>query len=170
MATSRAGKDAAKAAGLSKSGNRNAKETVIAGLLFVCAAISILTTLAVVFALTEETISFFREVSVIEFFTNDQWTPLFMEKELRHCALSRGHVACDRHCAHRWLATRFRGSDLPLGVRRRQDAAQNHPYSGDFSGHPYGRFRLLRAPFRHAYFAQLSFRGWTSSTRSPLDS
>ncbi len=80
MATSHAGKDAARAAGLSKSGNRNFKETVIAGLLFVCAAISILTTLAVIFALTEETISFFREVSVLEFFTNDQWTPLFLEK------------------------------------------------------------------------------------------
>ncbi len=80
MATSQAGKDAAKAAGLSKSGNRNVKETAIAGVLFVCAAISIVTTLAVVFALTEETISFFREVSLLEFFTNDQWTPLFAEK------------------------------------------------------------------------------------------
>jgi len=48
--------------------------------LLLCALISVLTTAAVIFVFTEETISFFREVSVVEFFTNREWTPLFADK------------------------------------------------------------------------------------------
>jgi phosphate transport system permease protein len=41
------------------------------------ASISILTTLGILFALLEETLSFFSTVSIVEFLTSTQWTPLF---------------------------------------------------------------------------------------------
>jgi phosphate transport system permease protein len=48
--------------------------------LIACAALSILTTLGIVAVLIFETIEFFQEVSIIEFVTSTQWTPLFSEK------------------------------------------------------------------------------------------
>lgn len=70
----------ARAAGLDKRGNRTRRETAIAAVLFLCALISVATTFAVIYALAEPTISFFREVSLFEFSTNTEWTPLFMDK------------------------------------------------------------------------------------------
>ncbi|MDP3063718.1 MAG: phosphate ABC transporter permease subunit PstC, partial [Chloroflexota bacterium] len=46
-------------------------------LLFLCAAVSILTTIGIVVTLLEESVSFFRQVSPITFFTGTKWTPLF---------------------------------------------------------------------------------------------
>jgi phosphate transport system permease protein len=50
-------------------------------ILFLCAALSVLTTAGIILSLMGETLAFFREVSLIEFFTGTQWTPLF---EPRH--------------------------------------------------------------------------------------
>jgi phosphate transport system permease protein len=80
MATSGTARDAARMAGLDRRGNRNLSETAIQSALFLCAFVSVLTTLAVIFVLAEETFSFFQVVSVVEFFTNRQWTPLFADK------------------------------------------------------------------------------------------
>ena len=59
---------------------RKAREASIYAVLFLCAALSIFTTLGIVFVLFEETYHFFEEVSVIDFLTGTQWTPLFVEK------------------------------------------------------------------------------------------
>jgi phosphate transport system permease protein len=53
-------------------------EELIRALLFLAAAISVLTTLGIVFALLEESISFFDEVGT-RFFTDTDWAPLFAE-------------------------------------------------------------------------------------------
>jgi phosphate transport system permease protein len=50
---------------------------VIRGLLVLAAAISLLTTAGIIYALLEETIVFFREVGVGEFLFGTKWTPLF---------------------------------------------------------------------------------------------
>jgi phosphate transport system permease protein len=52
-------------------------ELVIRGLLFACAMLSVATTIAIVVALAEPTIEFFGEVSLSEFFTTNDWAPLF---------------------------------------------------------------------------------------------
>jgi phosphate transport system permease protein len=52
-------------------------ELVIQGLLFLCALVSIITTLGIVIALIEPSIEFFSEVSFKEFFTGTTWAPLF---------------------------------------------------------------------------------------------
>jgi phosphate transport system permease protein len=51
------------------------KETLIEGFLFFCGAVSILTTVGIVFVLGEESLLFFREVTLVEFFTGTEWQP-----------------------------------------------------------------------------------------------
>jgi hypothetical protein len=45
-----------------------------------CASITIITTLAVIGVLLTESFNFFRQVSIVEFFTSREWTPLFTQK------------------------------------------------------------------------------------------
>jgi phosphate transport system permease protein len=50
-------------------------EAVIKGLLTACAAVSLITTCAIIYVLLEETIAFFREVSFSDFFLETRWRP-----------------------------------------------------------------------------------------------
>ncbi|MPZ49481.1 MAG: phosphate ABC transporter permease subunit PstC [Dehalococcoidia bacterium] len=59
---------------------QRARELPIYAFLFCCAALSIVTTFGIVIVLFEETYSFFKEVSIVEFLTGTEWTPLFTEK------------------------------------------------------------------------------------------
>ncbi|MBI3311960.1 MAG: phosphate ABC transporter permease subunit PstC [Candidatus Omnitrophica bacterium] len=59
---------------------QRAKEKIIRWALQFCAGISIFTTLGIVFVLLAETLAFFREVPILQFFTDTQWTPLFADK------------------------------------------------------------------------------------------
>jgi phosphate transport system permease protein len=59
------------------------RESVIKWLLFACAFLSIFTTVGIIWALSSETLSFFREVSAVEFFTETRWTPQF-EGDQKH--------------------------------------------------------------------------------------
>jgi phosphate transport system permease protein len=56
------------------------KEKIIEGVLLVCAAVSILTTIGILYVLVSESSLFFTHVSVVEFLTDTQWTPLFADK------------------------------------------------------------------------------------------
>ena len=49
-------------------------------LLFLCASVTVVTTIGIVAILCIEGFSFFAEVSPIEFFTGTKWTPLFTSK------------------------------------------------------------------------------------------
>jgi phosphate transport system permease protein len=60
-----------------EAGSRRYREKVIVGLLFVCAALSIVLTVGIVFALVVPSVEFFREISPVEFFTGTEWAPLF---------------------------------------------------------------------------------------------
>lgn len=59
---------------------RHASEKAIQAVLFFCAAVSVLTTLGIVLILSFETFAFFREVPLLQFLTDTQWTPLFTDK------------------------------------------------------------------------------------------
>lgn len=59
---------------------RKIGERVMEMLLAACAAISIFTTLAIIYILLKESISFFSQVPVIDFLTDKEWTPLFAQK------------------------------------------------------------------------------------------
>ena len=60
--------------------------------LFLCAAISVLTTAGIVAVLSIETIQFLREVSIFEFLTGTEWTPLFAQKHFGVLPLVGGTV------------------------------------------------------------------------------
>ena len=62
---------------LSGSPGRNLQEQLIRAGLFLCAAVSILTTMGIVAVLLFETLEFFRAVPLWDFLTGTQWTPLF---------------------------------------------------------------------------------------------
>lgn len=51
-------------------------ELAIVGILFACAMISLVTTVAIVFTLLRETLLFFEEVSLSDFFLETEWQPL----------------------------------------------------------------------------------------------
>lgn len=59
---------------------RHAGERLVGGALFLCAAVSILTTVGIVVVLVREAAAFFAHVSPIEFLTGTKWTPLFQPK------------------------------------------------------------------------------------------
>ena len=52
-------------------------EWIIERLLFLCAALSVVTTAGIIIVLAVETFEFLREVSIVEFLTGTEWTPLF---------------------------------------------------------------------------------------------
>ena len=56
-------------------------ETFIQGFLFVCGAISIFTTVGIIYVLGHESMLFFAspEVSLVEFFTSTKWQPAILE-------------------------------------------------------------------------------------------
>lgn len=66
------------------------REKIIEILLALCASVTILTTIGIVIILLFESISFFSSVSVFEFLTDTQWTPLFSEKHFGILSLVSG--------------------------------------------------------------------------------
>ena len=62
---------------LRKKFSRNAKERVIELALFGAALTSVFTTFAIVYILVKESWVFFSQVSIWDFLTDTQWTPLF---------------------------------------------------------------------------------------------
>jgi phosphate transport system permease protein len=66
------------------------KEKIIELILKLCASITIFTTIGIIAVLLFESISFFKGVSIIEFLTDTQWTPLFSEKHFGILALVSG--------------------------------------------------------------------------------
>lgn len=63
------------------SRSRRLHERLIERALFLCAALSILTTVGIVGVLAVESAGFFRAVSWVEFLTGTEWTPLFASQQ-----------------------------------------------------------------------------------------
>ena len=66
------------------------KERTIEYVLGACALVSVLTTLGIATVLIWESIGFLREVSVLRFFTEAQWTPQFADKSFGIAPLLTG--------------------------------------------------------------------------------
>ena len=56
------------------------KEKIIEGIMMACSFVTVLTTVGIILVLSIDTFKFFSEVSIVKFFTDSQWTPLFAEK------------------------------------------------------------------------------------------
>jgi len=63
-----------------RRGRARPGERVIETLLVVAAVVSIVTTVGIVVSLAVPTVEFFRDVSLVRFVTETQWTPLFADK------------------------------------------------------------------------------------------
>jgi len=102
---------------LAKNATRHLNERLIEGLLFCAAAVSVLTTVGIVYVLLSESIEFFKHVSLIDFLTDTQWTPLFDDAHFGIMVLISGTlVSSGRRLAggdsdghhHRYLSLRIR--------------------------------------------------------------
>lgn len=60
---------------------RKAKEFIIEKFLLLSALITILTTIGIILVLAVEAVKFFQDVSIWEFLTGTEWTPLFTKKK-----------------------------------------------------------------------------------------
>ncbi len=57
------------------------KERIIEAFLFLCSLLTIIITLGIVLVLASESVQFFSHVSIVEFVTETEWTPLYASKK-----------------------------------------------------------------------------------------
>lgn len=69
---------------------RKVKELVIERLLLLSSLITIAVTIGIILVLSIEAVNFFSEVSIFDFFTDTEWTPLFTDKHFGILALLSG--------------------------------------------------------------------------------
>jgi phosphate transport system permease protein len=72
--------------------SRNMKERVIESLLFMAALVSVLTTVGILYVLIRESVVFFQHVSIVDFLTDTQWTPLFDDAHFGIMVLLSGTI------------------------------------------------------------------------------
>jgi len=70
----------------------NLKEKIIEKLLLFCALVTIFTTAGIIGVLLIQTFGFFSEVSIIDFLTDTEWTPLFSNKRFGILPLLSGTI------------------------------------------------------------------------------
>jgi phosphate transport system permease protein len=56
------------------------KEKIIEAIMLGCSLVTVITTIGIILILLLESIKFFSEVSIVDFLTDTQWTPLFSDK------------------------------------------------------------------------------------------
>jgi phosphate transport system permease protein len=66
------------------------REIIIEKAFFLCALLSILITVGIIFVLLIDTIDFFQEVSFFDFITDSKWTPMFKDKHFGIAPLLAG--------------------------------------------------------------------------------
>ncbi|MFN7035142.1 MAG: phosphate ABC transporter permease subunit PstC [Bellilinea sp.] len=69
---------------------RDRERIIVRALTFIFALVSVGTTAGIIYELLKETVLFFQQVSIIEFFTDTRWTPLFASKRFGVLPLVNG--------------------------------------------------------------------------------
>ena len=77
---------------LAKKQTRHIRERLIEGMLFLCASVSVVVTIGIVLILLIESYQFFQHVSLFDFLTDKQWTPLFDDAHYGIMVLLSGTV------------------------------------------------------------------------------
>jgi phosphate transport system permease protein len=77
---------------LSKKFSRHLKERAIEAGLFFAALVSVITTAGIVYVLVKESVLFFTHVSMWDFLTDTQWTPLFDDAHFGIMVLLSGTI------------------------------------------------------------------------------
>lgn len=94
-------------AGLTTRKGRRFREAVIRFALFVCAAISVVTTIAIILTLAREAFAFFGEVPLIDFLTGTEWTPNFRPAKFGVLPLV---------CGTAWIVVGSSLISIPIGL------------------------------------------------------
>jgi len=68
------------------------RERIIESFLFLAALVSVFTTVGIVYVLIKESVVFFRQVSIVDFLTDTQWTPLFDDAHFGIMVLLSGTI------------------------------------------------------------------------------
>jgi phosphate transport system permease protein len=68
------------------------RERAIESILFLAALVSVFTTVGIVYVLIKESVVFFRQVSIVDFLTDTQWTPLFDDAHFGIMVLLSGTI------------------------------------------------------------------------------
>ena len=92
-------------------------------LLFLCAALSVLTTAGIIVVLAVETFAFLREVPIVEFLTGTEWTPLFANQRFGVLPLVAGTLLVSAIAMVVALPMGLLQRDLPERVRARPACA-----------------------------------------------
>ncbi|MGD8494823.1 MAG: phosphate ABC transporter permease subunit PstC [Gemmatimonadales bacterium] len=75
---------------LKRRAGRRVGEGIIAGLLFTCGLVSVLTTIGIVVVLLTESFGFFQQVPLVDFLTGTQWSPLYTDQQFGILPLLNG--------------------------------------------------------------------------------
>ena len=68
------------------------RERAIESILFLAALVSVFTTVGIVYVLIKESVVFFQQVSIVDFLTDTQWTPLFDDAHFGIMVLLSGTI------------------------------------------------------------------------------
>lgn len=77
---------------LAKKKTRHIRERLIEGVLFLSASVSVAITIGIVVILVSESYQFFQHISLVDFLTDNQWTPLFDDAHYGIMVLLSGTV------------------------------------------------------------------------------
>ena len=77
---------------LAKKTTRHVRERFIEGVLFLCASFSVAITVGIVVILVSESYQLFQHISLVDFLTDNQWTPLFDDAHYGIMVLLSGTV------------------------------------------------------------------------------
>jgi phosphate transport system permease protein len=77
---------------LAKKRTRHVRERFIEGVLFLSASVSVVVTVGIVVILVSESYQFFQHISLFDFLTDTQWTPLFDDAHYGIMVLLSGTV------------------------------------------------------------------------------
>jgi phosphate transport system permease protein len=102
---------------LAKKTTRHVRERLIEGLLFLAASVSVVVTVGIVLILLTESYQFFKQVSLVDFLTDNQWTPLFDDAHYGIMVLLSGTLVSFLCGAGRRNTAGHDHSHLPVGVR-----------------------------------------------------
>lgn len=106
-----------------KGQSKRSTERVVEGLLVLSGLISVFTTAGILYVLAWETVQFFSEVSVLEFLTGREWTPLFADAQYGILPLFMGTmltsgIALAVAVPFGLLAAIYMSEFAPSGLRR----------------------------------------------------
>ena len=134
---------------------RKVRDRIIEALLLAAGLVAVFTTLAIVAILLIESGAFFEHVSIMEFLTDTQWTPLFADAHYGIMPLLAGTLTTTMVALLVAIPLGTIDRDLPERVRATPGARDRQADPGAARRGADGRVRLFRAAVRDAAPAEV---------------